>query len=1549
MINKILVKPKIQPTAPFRAKINNSSVNKNWKRILLLSASLLIYNVHGQTSDFQTKTIDIKSPQSYEMERFGNTPVNLYSGSVDVSVPVYSTEIPGTGENFNINLAYNSSGFIPAKQSNYVGLDWFLNYGGAITRTIRNFPDDVKHSQFTEGDNTGGGYLAGARAVAGLGLTNQDIFDIQYPRTLLHTTPPYTYFPYLSPEQKIARFYELEPDKFNFNFMGVSGYFYIGIDLKPVAVSNDPNLKIDITGLSIQADPNGICKPDPSQIVITDGKGNKYYFGGDTDNLEISYDLGLLGETPMYTPFYNVKIMSWYLTKVEYMNGRKIVIENKKYGSDWTTFCHGNYFPPRDLSENPNGLKQAFFDLNFYVSGKREIKPAKTMTNYYAGPENEFKGGTSMNVVKKVFPEKITIDNVATILFNYTEFPAYTSYVDHYGSPFAYGYKSLKLNKVSVYNNQNKEVKAVNFSYNRVKDYFFLSSVVDGDQKYSFDYYKTSNLPEHTTHGIDFWGYWNGKPENNYLTPSYVFNNSSLTSDIVGDQRNPNPELYDVALLRKIDYPTGGYSSFYYEPHAYSKTIWRDINSHFLQYLKNQAGTTGGARIKKIIDFDGKNQNIRDFNYDKDADDGSISGKSSGINNSFFSYVYLDYPQLDMILNPVLNIVRPTEYINSLNPNTYTSNPVNYSQVNEWVNNKLYKKSYFSDIEGIPDALPDKVIKKEYISSTIPDFEIYRNLTLPYVDYGYYRGKLLKINYMGEQGIPVKTVESQYNTIKLQNKDQFVTWGSFEHLMYNRYYKINLNQQRLTSTTTTDFLNGNIIKTKTDYSYDTNLTNNLLSKESTSTDQAKLKTIYKYANDIPGSTDLIQKNLLSIPLETTTYKNDIPVSKTKMSYSSNWSGHTTLLPKQVQSILLNTINSSSETSENEMVYDQYDIKGNLLQYHTKSGINVSVVWGYNQTLPIAKIEGIDYLSLLALPGMANIITDLQTKSVADIDDITEQALSTALDNFRKNPSLANYQTTTYTHNPLIGVSSITPSSGIREVYKYNASTNKLEKVVSKENELLREYQYKFQQPASGLFYNDEVSGYFIKNNCPNGLVGDRYLYVVPEKKYSSTISKDDAYFQALADLKNNGQSQANLSGNCIPATCTFSSSDAIPYWSVGISKISSSKVQLTFDGIFIADDLVVKTILSQGVKVGKITGGCVPATQRYGQITSRNRVWNVSVEPNGDIFLKFLYENAANSPSSIVNFTFIYDLFYYSTEQKQGFIRNNCPSGTTATMYTYVVPANTYTSEISVSDANNKALNDINMNGQNSANTNSVCLYFNTEKSQTFTKTCPPGGLASYTYIVPAQKYSSDISQADADQKALDEINTNGQTKANAIPCFYSAEKSKTFIKNCPPDAVSNTYTYVVEAKKYSSDISQADADQKAIDDINANGQIAANSNPCVFNGCDIASLNGITLGASAFVTQPSSGHFKANISMIAPNNLNWYSNSMANIPSTCRPNSTRVIENVLEFGSKTLWRVTINTNGNIVLTPSVTDPGPTHGGMAVAGKGASFSFEYDR
>lgn len=65
---------------------------------------------------------------------------------------------------------------------------------------------------------------------------------------------------------------------------------------------------------------------------------------------------------------------------------------------------------------------------------------------------------------------------------------------------------------------------------------------------------------------------------------------------------------------------------------------------------------------------------------------------------------------------------------------------------------------------------------------------------------------------------------------------------------------------------------------------------------------------------------------------------------------------------------------------------------------------------------------------------------------------------------------------------------------------------------------------------------------------------------------------------------------------------------------------------------------------------------------------------------------------------------------YYTSIAKAGiFTRNNCSPGNAGSSVTYTVPAGSYTSSISQADADQKAQNDVNTNGQAYANANGTC------------------------------------------------------------------------------------------------------------------------------------------------------------------------------------------------------------------------------------------------
>ncbi|RXM61504.1 hypothetical protein [Chryseobacterium sp. CH1] len=85
--------------------------------------------------------------------------------------------------------------------------------------------------------------------------------------------------------------------------------------------------------------------------------------------------------------------------------------------------------------------------------------------------------------------------------------------------------------------------------------------------------------------------------------------------------------------------------------------------------------------------------------------------------------------------------------------------------------------------------------------------------------------------------------------------------------------------------------------------------------------------------------------------------------------------------------------------------DVYDNKLNILQASNKTGTPNTTIYGYQQTLPIAQITGITYAQLMQIFNLPATPTgylglDIVTKSDADKDSGTENALINALDNFR---------------------------------------------------------------------------------------------------------------------------------------------------------------------------------------------------------------------------------------------------------------------------------------------------------------------------------------------------------------------------------------------------------------------------------------------------------------------------------------------------------------------------------------------------------------------
>ena len=207
-------------------------------------------------------------------------------------------------------------------------------------------------------------------------------------------------------------------------------------------------------------------------------------------------------------------------------------------------------------------------------------------------------------------------------------------------------------------------------------------------------------------------------------------------------------------------------------------------------------------------------------------------------------------------------------------------------------------------------------------------------------------------------------------------------------------------------------------------------------------------------------------------------------------------------------------------------------------------------------------------------------------------------------------------------------------------------------------------------------------------------------------------------------------------------------------------------------------------------------------------------------------------------------------ILWYNVKKSKSFRKNDCdPDTEEGSLVTMTIEAGQFSSTISQEDADRKAEAELNAKGQDYANSHGTCntiKWYNDRKSKMFQKTdCEVIEVGSMVeYVVEAGRFSSSVSKEDANQKALDALEAEGPGYANEhgtceTNLWYNVEKSKVFYKNdCEDGFIGAPYTYTVEAGKYTSDVSQEDADNKAKEAVKAQGQDIANQKgKCRFVG----------------------------------------------------------------------------------------------------------------
>jgi YD repeat-containing protein len=118
-------------------------------------------------------------------------------------------------------------------------------------------------------------------------------------------------------------------------------------------------------------------------------------------------------------------------------------------------------------------------------------------------------------------------------------------------------------------------------------------------------------------------------------------------------------------------------------------------------------------------------------------------------------------------------------------------------------------------------------------------------------------------------------------------------------------------------------------------------------------------------------------------------------------------------------------------------------------------VSTSIIWGYQRTYPIAEIKDATYAEVVAVLGQA-VIDELAGSSPG-----TDAQVRQKLASLRTDTRLKQAQVTTYTYQPLVGMTSATDAAGQTTYYEYDG-LQRLKKVKDQDGNILKNYVYHFQ-------------------------------------------------------------------------------------------------------------------------------------------------------------------------------------------------------------------------------------------------------------------------------------------------------------------------------------------------------------------------------------------------------------------------------------------------------------------------------------------------------
>lgn len=487
-------------------------------------------NMKYYTTDHYLNMVP-ESPQASSFNESGNLPVNTSKGLPQISIPLYNLEVDGVS--IPIVLEYDASGVRVEDVATSVGLKWNLNVGGLVSRDVVDKPDAFGTNKWIHGKEYS-----------------------PYDTYLELTNPTNIWF---REKYKLARTHveamDIWPDNFRYSFLDYSNSFKFKPSGSIVKGQTD---RIDLWVMEEEG-------PDKISFEAKDFQGNKYFFGKTRESLEhtstfnqlLNYTDGSVGAE--YTKDYTNEITGWYLDKINTKNNEEILFTydisylyttTKSEVSQKVEFLpgcgdrnHGQVSTINCIADKTSGGSYPF-ETGTRITSEvitpliQQINTESiAITFHYEDssvlPNNKTISGWSKRLVEIVIEDKI-LNTKKVFGFKYDVF---------------FGDARLKLTEVYE--------KSPNL-------------LIESLPSYRMVYNESKGLPTINSKSKDIHGYFNDNGAD-WLYPLTKVTFTEIDDVRIQSRlydRNYNPDVIDVGILKELHYPTGGYTSFEMEPNV---------------------------------------------------------------------------------------------------------------------------------------------------------------------------------------------------------------------------------------------------------------------------------------------------------------------------------------------------------------------------------------------------------------------------------------------------------------------------------------------------------------------------------------------------------------------------------------------------------------------------------------------------------------------------------------------------------------------------------------------------------------------------------------------------------------------------------------------------------------------------------------------------------------------------------------------------------------------------------------------------------------------